>query len=86
MIQRVYALFDSAALTFAQPIFVPAAGVVTRMISEEVNRDASDNPLFRHTSDFTLYFLGTYDTDTGVIQPSNPPELVHRCVDLKVPA
>lgn len=81
--QLIYSIYDSAARSYGQPMFFASPGVATRVIADEVNRVSEDNSLNRHTSDYTLFCIGTYDHDTGTINAQNP-ELVHRLVDLKV--
>lgn len=83
--QLIYSIFDSAARSYGQPMFFAAPGVMTRVIADEVNRAAEDNSLNRHTADYAVYCIGTFDHDTGTIQ-AQAPELVHRLIDLKTPA
>lgn len=36
----------------------------------------SDSILFTHAQDFALYRIGTWDSDTGLIEPENLPVLI----------
>lgn len=37
-----------------------------RSFTDEVNRVAPDNPLSMHPDDYTLWYLGHWDEDSGV--------------------
>lgn len=65
MIRIVVSVFDSAVQTFGQPFFVAAPGAAIRSFTDEVNRQAPDNTLFMHPTDFELYQLGTFDDAEG---------------------
>lgn len=61
----VVAVFDSAVQAFGRPIFVPAIGAGIRSFSDEVNRKAEGNGLYDHPEDFSLWYLGLFDEDSG---------------------
>ena len=82
MFQVVVSVKDLAAQAFGRPVFVPTAGVAVRSFRDEVNRDAADNDIYRHPSDYELYQLGTFDDSTGMIESIQPPKLLSRAVDL----
>jgi len=63
---------DSAADAYNIPIFLRSTGVAIRTFTDEVNRAAEDNPLYRHPDDHDLYMLGSYDQDTGVFTLESP--------------
>lgn len=63
----IYCVRDSAAGLFGMPMFMPAEGVARRWFSDEVNRAATDNQIFQHPDDFTLFCIGSFDALTGVI-------------------
>ena len=81
-IKQVVCVFDSAAQLYGQPFFVPAIGSAIRSIRDEVNRSATDNPLFQHPSDFELFHVGTFDDVSGVLASVEPIVRVARCKDL----
>lgn len=72
----VCAVRDAKAEIFGQPIFSGTTGTVVRSFCDEVNRNAPDNPYFRHPSDYTLYQLGTYDDETGRFENLDTPRLL----------
>lgn len=68
----VVSVRDRAADTFGRPFFVPAIGSAIRAFTDEVNREAPDNPVYNHPEDYDLYEVGTFDDDSGDLVPSKP--------------
>jgi len=66
---------DSAADAFNVPIFLRSTGVAIRTFTDEVNRPADDNALFRHPDDHDLYMLGWYDAESGAFELESPRQL-----------
>lgn len=79
----VIAVFDVQAQAFNRPMFVNAKGVGLRAISDEVNRAASDNPLYAHSGDFRVFELGEWDDNSGLFQCHSLPQLLADCSSLK---
>lgn len=65
MKRYVCAVFDSAVQSYGQPFFVPHIGQAVRSFGDEVNRQAADNSLHRHSDDYHLSYLAVYDDETG---------------------
>lgn len=65
MIVHVVSIRDSASEVFGRPAFVQSVGAAVRDFTDEVNRDAADNPLFKHPGDFSLWKLAVFDDNTG---------------------
>lgn len=86
MILQIYAVYDSAAGCFNRPFFLPSNGVAVRSFTDEVNRDAPDNSLFHHASDFVLHCFGSFDDNSGVFEISPRPVIVVRAADVLVGA
>lgn len=84
MLRKVFAVYDSAAEVFGQPMFVPSRGVAIRSFTDEVNRADANNQLFAHADDFTLYHIGDYDDVKGVMIPAEQIEVAARGKDVKV--
>lgn len=58
---HVFSVRDRAADVFGVPFFMISRGHAIRSFSDEINRDAVDNNLFKHPEDFDLYSLGSFD-------------------------
>ena len=61
----VVAVRDRAADAYMRPFFVPTIGMAVRSFGDEVQRAATDNPMWSHPEDYDLYLLGQFDEDTG---------------------
>lgn len=72
----VVSIFDRASEIYGRPAFVPAKGSAIRSFTDEVNREAPDNELYRHPDDFDLYVLGDFDDQVGVVVGDKPYVLV----------
>lgn len=75
MILHMFSVRDRQADSFANPMFLLAAGQAIRSFSDEVNRSAPDNPLYHHPDDFDLYCLGQFDTSTGLFSALSPEQI-----------
>jgi len=76
MDMQVCAIFDVAAGVYSRPFFCGSKGLAVRMFQDEVGRDAADNPMFKHPQDFRLFYLGTFDDNSGVFNGVKVPELL----------
>jgi len=61
--QRIYTVHDSKAETFMPPFFVPSKGLAIRAFEDCINSD--DHHFGKHPGDYTLFDLGTFDTDNA---------------------
>lgn len=59
------AVRDDQIGAFMQPSFFQSEGQAVRMFSDEVNRAAEDNILYKHPEDFGLYCLGVFHSLDG---------------------
>lgn len=67
------AIHDSKSESFGRPLFVRAYGEAERSFSEVVNDGKSDYA--KHPGDFTLFEIGSYEDNTGVVTPVTPRSL-----------
>lgn len=81
MITNVYSLYDRAVAVYGRPIFSPATGGVLRELKDAVN-GGQDN-ISKHSQDFDLYELGTFDDVLGSFVLYAKPRLIVNCGALK---
>lgn len=65
---NAYSIRDIKTDIFAAPWFVPSDGIALRLMRELVQDKRSD--LGKYPEDFTLHYIGTYDTSTAVMESS----------------
>lgn len=61
----IFTVYDSCAELFGQPFFTNTVGAAERIIGEAVNE--AGHSFNKHPGDYTLFELGTYESDTGAI-------------------
>lgn len=74
MITKMFSVFDSKAVVFGTPIFVPTKGAAIRSFSDVANDEKSS--IGKHPEDYTLFYLGEYDDATGSFDQVNPEALL----------
>ena len=80
----IVSILDTAAGAYGRPAFVASEGVAVRQFQDEVNRASEDNQLYRHPDDFNLYYLGTFDDNTGGMDLLAQPKLIARAKDIMI--
>jgi len=63
---NAYTIRDNVAKFYIQPFFAPNDGVATRMWIQSLGDS------WPHRDGFALYSLGSFDTDTGHFEPTDP--------------
>lgn len=72
MILKVFSVFDSAVGAYMQPMFLHSRGQAIRSFNDAI-LDPSTNA-GKHPDDFTLFYLGEFDDQTGKFSNLNTPE------------
>lgn len=67
----VFSIHDTKAEIFNTPIFLPAVGQARRTFGDQVND--KESPFNKHPGDYTLFQIGEYETDTGLLEPLKTP-------------
>jgi len=62
-IHKIFTVYDSKAETFMPPFFVPSKGLAIRAFEDCIN--SNEHHFGKHPADYTLFSLGSFDTDTG---------------------
>lgn len=65
MITNCFSIYDSKARVFSTPFFAITKEVALRMFMEGANDPSTQ--LNRHSEDFTLFHVGTFDDDRGIL-------------------
>lgn len=62
---NIYAIKDEALNRFMQPFFTHTNAAAIRAFGDHVNENGS--PSNQHPGDYTLFYLGHFDEETGTI-------------------
>lgn len=80
---QAYAVKDIKSQLFALPHFVATNGVAIRSFATACE-DKSTN-LNLYPSDYTLYHIGSYNAETGVLTKANPASIATAAEFIKPP-
>ena len=80
----IVSILDTAAGAYGRPAFVASEGVAVRQFQDEVNRADENNQLYKHPDDFQLFYLGTYDDNTGGMDLLASPKMIARAKDIMI--
>lgn len=75
MIKRIYAVHDSATKVFGLPFYAIRPEQAVRDFTYAANDPQTE--IYRYANDYSLYFLGTFDDETGQIIHSRPEHVVN---------
>lgn len=70
----VLAVYDSATEAYLQPIFTNAKGSAVRTFMD-LAEDPS-HPFSKHTDHYSLFEIGTWDDNRGVLTTMNPIRII----------
>lgn len=76
---NVYAVYDEVAKIFKMQFFRNRHGEAIRYFADGCQSDKTE--LHQHPSDFCLFFLGTFDQETGRFESLDIPERISRALD-----
>lgn len=81
MILKIFSVYDSKVESYLQPIFLHTKGEAIRCM-----QDCLENPehqFTKHAEDFTLFYIGNYDNQTGICEPCKVMESLGNLNELK---
>jgi hypothetical protein len=82
MVQKVYTIRDTKAKAFLNPFFTVNDDTAVRIMQNVV---ADENHEFnKNADDYSLYYLGEYDDNTGLIDAGDEPEYMIGLNQLKL--
>lgn len=69
---QAFAIRDIQIGLYNRPYFLVSKGQAIRSFTDECNRPSDDNPMYKHPSDYELFYLGEYDEESGLFVSMNP--------------
>jgi len=67
----MFSVFDSVSRTYGAPFFSPHVGLASRMFGDELS-SSTTSVMTLHPTDFDLFLVGEFDTETGQCVPQTP--------------
>lgn len=74
MIHKIFTVFDQKAQAYLPPFFLHQEGMATRSFSDAVND--KEHQFGAHPEDYTLFSIGTYDDERGMLEPHLAPQVI----------
>lgn len=71
---RMFSVHDKAVNAFMSPFFAPTDAAAVRMLKDALNDPSSG--FARHSGDYTLYCVGVFDDQSGVVAPQGPDRVI----------
>lgn len=79
-LMKLCSVYDEKAETFSPPFAVPALGVAERDFTQTVK---SEPKMFSVRTDYSLYYVGDWDSSDSVFSGLVPPKLLMRGSDIQ---
>lgn len=83
---QLFAIRDAKVGAFMTPSFMQSEGQAIRTFSDEINRAAEDNILYKHPHDFELYALGVWRSADCTFEMLSSPKLLVTGLSVKISA
>ena len=72
MKQKVFAVYDSKAEVYTPPFYMVKTPEAIRAFAYQVNQPGND--FNRFPADYTLFEIGAFDNETGLLTPLGTPK------------
>lgn len=79
---KMYSIRDKKSEIFHKPWHANSHGEAERKFKQVANDPKSDN-IHDFPEDFDLYYLGTYNDNTGTMSPLDTPEHIIKAIQVK---
>ena len=83
MLQKIFAIYDSKAESFTNPVYLNSTGLAVRTFSDSVQDPESQ--FAKHPADYTLFELGTYDDNTAEFKLLPTPKSLFIAIEFITP-
>ena len=80
---KAFCIFDAAAAAAMRPFFAHNAGAAIREFTDIVNNP--EHPIGKHPEDYTLFAIGEFDEQNGVLTGCTPASLGNGLTYLRKP-
>jgi len=83
MLQKIFAIYDSKAESFTNPVYLNSTGLAVRTFSDSVQDPESQ--FAKHPADYTLFELGTYDDNSAEFKLLPTPKSLFIAIEFITP-
>lgn len=75
-------VYDSKAEAYLRPFFAQSKGAAIRSLTDTVNSQDDGNMVAMHPEDYSLFVVGSWDENTGLLEKSDGKSHLIDCIDL----
>ena len=83
MILKIFTVYDSKAEAYFRPFYEQSKGSAIRAFTDTCND--VEHTFFRHSEDYTLFYLGEYDDNNASFKLAPAPEAIGNALEFKNP-
>ena len=76
MNKKQYAIYDTTAMVFLNSVTFLNHGEAIRWLTSVVNDDKQETNIAKYPSQFSLWYLGTFDDETGKTENKDREEVI----------
>lgn len=80
MVKRIYAIRDDKMREFQSPVLIANDAVASRTFGDMLAQD-KNSPMVKHAGDFSLWYLGEFNAETGAFSSIEETHIVCRASD-----
>lgn len=81
MIAQIFTVYDSKTEAYLPPFFTQTKGAAIRMFEDTCNDQ--EHQFYRHSEDFTLFQLGSYDDQIASFDLYETPSPIGKAIEFK---
>jgi hypothetical protein len=78
----LYTLYDNKAEAYLKPFFSQSNGAAIRSLTDTVNLNDGANMVSSHPEDYSLFVIGEWSEETGLLSPRESKGHLCDCYDL----
>ena len=71
----MFSVFDTKLAAFGTPFYMPKENVAIRTFNDLTNDPKSS--IYKHPEDYTLYLLGNFNDETGLVESQKPHPMLN---------
>jgi hypothetical protein len=83
MVKRVYAIRDDKMREYQSPVLIVNDAVASRSFGDLLSQDRN-SPMVKHAGDFSLWYLGDFNAESGLFSSKEEPHIVCRASDFVI--
>lgn len=79
---NIYTVYDNKAGAYHRPFFSQSNGAAIRSLTDSVNSKEPGNMIAEHPEDYSLFHIGDWSEESGLIHARKSKHHLCDCIDL----